>query len=302
MSEDLRGKVIVITGTSSGIGEATMTALARMGARIVSVVRDLSRGEAAVSRTRRQVPNADIDLRVADLSQVRETIRVGREIDSEYESINVLINNAGGIYPANTLTPEGVEMTFAINYLAPFVLTRELMRALRSGAPSRVVNVSSTMHRLGRVSVDDFQGLRLRGGMRAYSSAKLLLLMHTYEAARRYGQFGVTVNALHPGAVATNFGTSGGWRTRLLFRISRPFMISPERGARTSVYLASSGDVEGITGRYFQDCREARSSPISYDEDLQRQLWEYTEDLIAKIISGSGLEPSENRESTSAKG
>jgi NAD(P)-dependent dehydrogenase (short-subunit alcohol dehydrogenase family) len=194
----------------------------------------------------------------------------------------VLINNAGGVSGKRTLTPDGLEETFAINYLAPFLLTHELMDKLLSSVPSRVIVVSSTAHNMGKVDMNDLQSEKRFSPLGTYANAKLMSVMFTYELARRLSGTGVTVNVLHPGFVASNFG-SGSRAIRFLYRIARPFEISSRKGAQTSIYLASSPEVEGVSGEYFYRCRPKKSSKASYDLEKQRGLWSATESILAAL-------------------
>ncbi len=280
---DMANRVCMVTGASSGIGLETAAALAGMGADVVLVVRDPTRGQLAIDEILRRHPMARVESIVADLSVVSQMRHVAREYRARHERLHVLVNNAGVMMGKRTETPDGLETNFAINYLAPFLLTHDLLPALVAGAPSRVIVVSSMMHRMGRLHLDDLQSRRDYNYLRAYSTTKLMSLMFTYELARRLEGTGVTANALHPGFVATGIGRSSGLLFRSIMRIARPFEKSPADGARTSIYLASSAEVEGVTGRYFIDCRPRRSSAISYDQQLQRTLWMETERLLADL-------------------
>lgn len=285
---DMRGKVCIVTGSSSGIGKETASELAGMGATVVMVVRDRERGESAMRGILQRYPEAKFELLVADLSSVSEIRRAANEFRGSHETLDVLVNNAGGVSAKRTVTPDGLEMTFAINYLAPFLLTHELLDALLAGAPSRVINVSSTAHTMGRVDLEDLQGEKRYGAFRAYENAKLMNIMLTYEMARRLDGTEVTVNALHPGFVASNFGKHSSRAIRFFFRITRPFQVSPHEGAQTSIYLASSSEVDGVTGKYFYRCRQKNSSKASYDVEKQRQLWQATESILAGLGVGLG--------------
>jgi len=199
-----------------------------------------------------------------------------------YTHLHVLINNAGATFPGRRReTVDGLEMTFAVNYLAPFLLTHLLLDLLTASAPARIVNVSSDSHRSGSIQLDDLQAEKLYRPMRTYPQAKLAVVLFTYELARRLQGTGVTANCLHPGFVATNFGQIG---TAPVIRTAVKFIslfgMSPEEGAKTSIYLASSPDVEGVTGTYFVKSIPKRSASISYDESLQRQLWEQSAKLV----------------------
>ena len=275
----MQGKTILITGGTQGIGKETARALARLGANVVLVARDRGRGEAAVAEI--QAGNPAIELLVADLSSQADIRRLAEEFSATHEHLHVLVNNAGMMPPARrTLTGEGVEVSLTVNYLAPFLLTNLLLDRLMASAPARIVNVSSESQS-GRAS--DFADLNGEKGynvMRLYGVEKLALMLFTYELARRLAGTGVTVNALHPGIVNTNiFSQFTGPFAPVVERLGRLFLLTPEQGAVTSIYLASSPDVEGVTGKYFIKSKEARSAKASYDLALARQLWETSEQL-----------------------
>jgi NAD(P)-dependent dehydrogenase (short-subunit alcohol dehydrogenase family) len=288
---DMIGKVCIVTGSSSGIGKETAAELAGMGATVIMLVRNRERGESAMQEILRRFPDAKLELLVADLSIVNEIRRAAAEFKTRHERLDVLVNNAGGVSGKRTLTPDGLEMTFAVNYLAPFLLTHELLDVLVASAPSRIVNVSSTAHNMGRVDLDDLQSERRYGALRTYGSAKLMNIMFTYELARRLDSSGVAVNVLHPGFVATNFGRDSNRAIRFFYRIARPFERNSHEGAKTSVYLASSTEVEGVSGKYFYDSKPKESSSASYDIERQKQLWLATESILAGL--GVGLRKQE---------
>ncbi len=288
---DMAGKVCIVTGSNSGIGKETAAELARKGATVVMIVRNRERGEAAMQEIVRRYPTATLDLLIADLSVASEIRRVATEFKARYDRLDVLINNAGGVSGKRTLTPDGLEETFAINYLAPFLLTHELMDTLLSSAPSRVIIVSSTAHNMSKVDLNDLQSERRFSPLGTYANSKLMSVMFTYDLARRLGRTGVTVNALHPGFVASNFG-KGSRAIRFVYRIARPFEISSRKGAQTSIYLASSPNVEGISGKYFYRCKPKQSSKASYDSEKQKSLWSATESILSALGVETGKYPS----------
>jgi NAD(P)-dependent dehydrogenase (short-subunit alcohol dehydrogenase family) len=277
----MRDKVCLVTGGNSGIGKETAVGLAKAGARVVIVARDRRRGEEALAdiRSVAGTTGGAVSLMLADLSSQSEVRRLASEFSNAHPRLDVLVNNAGAVFGERLLSADGVEMTFALNHLGYFLLTHELLNLLRASAPARIVNVASDAHRSAAPRLDDLQYSSDYGGFRVYSHSKLANVMFTYELARRIDGTGVTANALHPGVVATNFGNSGGALFRLGVRLVRPFFISSAKGARTSIYLAASPEVEGISGKYFVNERETRSSPASYDESAQRRLWEESERL-----------------------
>lgn len=273
------GKVCLITGATSGIGKATAVGLASMGASIVMVGRDRGRGEAALAEIKERSPNASVDLLLADLSSQEDIRRLAGEFKEAYPRLDVLINNAGVIRSKRVTTADGIEMTFAVNHLAYFLLTNLLLDVLEASAPSRIVNVASGEQRNGSIDFDDLQGEKGYKGAKAYSQSKLATVLFTYELARRLEGTGVSANCLHPGVVGTNLGSGVSGVFGFTVRALTPLMKSPEKGAETSVYLASSPEVEGLSGRYFVKKAEARSSDLSYDERLARRLWEVSADL-----------------------
>lgn len=276
----MHGSTVLVTGGTGGIGLATATGLAGLDARVGIVGRSATRGEAAADEIRRLVPSAEVDVFEADLSVQSEVRRLAREVERAYPRLDVLVNNAGGYWAHRHVTADGLERTFAVNHLAPFLLTHELRDLLVARAPARVVTVSSGAQAMGRIDLDDLQGERSYNGQRAYNQSKLANVLFTYELARRLDGTGVTATVLHPGVVRTAFGREDPNRSqRLMGQLVRPFMKTPEQGAVTSVYLASSPEVEGVTGVYFANRRPRRSSKASYDRELARRLWEVSAEL-----------------------
>jgi len=273
------GKVCLITGATSGIGKATAMELASMGASVVMVGRDRGRGEAAMAEIKEESSNASVDLMLADLSSQEEIRRLADEFKEAYQRLDVLINNAGVFRSKRITTADGMETTFAVNHLAYFLLTKLLLDVLEASAPSRIVNVSSGDHGNGTIDLDDLQGEKGYKGAKAYSQSKLATVLFTCELARRLDGTGVSANCLHPGVVGTNFGSGVSGAFGVMVRALRPFMLSPAKGAETSIYLASSPEVEGLSGRYFVKKTEARSSDASHDERLARRLWEASAEL-----------------------
>jgi NAD(P)-dependent dehydrogenase (short-subunit alcohol dehydrogenase family) len=273
-------KVCLITGATSGIGRATAMGLASIGASVVMVGRDRGRGEAVMAEIKEGSANDSVDLMLADLSSQEQVRRLAHEFKVTYPRLDVLVNNAGLFRSERITTADGLETTFAVNHLAPFLLTNLLLDVLKTSAPSRIVNVSSGEQRNGTIDFDDLQGEEGYKGAKAYSQSKLANVLFTYELARRLEGTGVAVNCLHPGAgVKTNFGSGVDGVFGVMVRALRPLMISPEKGAETSIYLASSPEVEGVSGRYFAKKAEARSSDVSHDARIARRLWEASAEL-----------------------
>ncbi len=282
LNTSMQGKVCIVTGANSGIGKATSLGLAQMGATVVMVCRDRTKGEEAQNEIKTKSGNDAIDLLLAELSSQDSIRQLVENFQQHDKQLDVLINNAGGVNLSRRETLDGLEMTFALNYLAPFLLTNLLLDKLKASAPARIVNVSSESHESGYIKMDDLQLEKKYRLMRAYGQSKLALVLFTYELARRLQGTGVTANCLHPGFVATNIGQSGVGRVgrSIVKLIFSSLGISPEEGAKTSIYLASSPDIEGVTGKYFVKSIPVRSAPISYDESLQRQLWEESAKLV----------------------
>jgi retinol dehydrogenase-14 len=277
----MRGKVCAVTGANVGIGLETAVALARLGACVAIVCRTAEKAERAAAEIRRRSPEADVRPFVADLSSQRAVRALAAELTGALPRLDVLVNNAGLVLRERVLTEDGIETTFAVNHLAYFLLARLLEPALAASAPARIVNVASRAHRSGTLRFDDLMGARAYDPMQAYAQSKLANIVFTYELARRLRGTGVTANCLHPGVVATNFGNAGPALIRLGVRLGRPFLRSPARGARTSVFLASSPAVEGVTGQYFVDERARRSSDESYAPTVAARLWRVSEELTS---------------------
>ena len=282
----MQGKVCLITGANSGIGKATALGLAQMGATVVMVCRDRAKGEEAQREIKTQSGNDAVDLLLADLSSQQSIRQLADTFRQRYTHLHVLINNAGAGFTQRRESVDGLEMTFAVNYLAPFLLTNLLLDVLKNSTPARIINVDSDNHRFVRLDMHDLQLKHRYGFLRAYGRSKLALLLFTYELARQLHGTGITVNALEPGPTATTFGQKdAGPLARTLLRFISTRFGSPEKGAQTSVYLASSPEVEMITGNYFVKSVPRKSSTLSYDESLQRQLWEES----AKLVQLSAL-------------
>ncbi len=268
----MQGKVIVITGATSGIGQVAAEKLAAMGARIVQVARDAARGQAAMDRLTVCGPRTDHRIYYADLSRLSEMKRVAAEIARAEPRIDVLLNNAGAVFGARQVTEDGLEKTFALNHLSYFVLTLGLRQRLAASA--RVINTSSDAHRGNRLDFDDLQSARNFSGFPVYGRTKLANILFTRELARRLNGSGITANSFHPGFVATRFGDEAGGLLALGIRGAKVFAISPEKGAETMVYLASSPEVAGVTGKYFYKCRLATPTREAQDDSAARRLWE----------------------------
>jgi NAD(P)-dependent dehydrogenase (short-subunit alcohol dehydrogenase family) len=277
----MAGKTVLVTGATGGIGHATAIGLARLGARVGITGRDLARAEAAAADIRATTNNAEVDAFAADLSSQTEVRRLAREVLDRYPRLDVLVNNVGGFWAHRHVTTDGLEHTFALNHLAPFLLTMLLLDRLKASAPARIVSVASGAHTAGRLDFNDLQGEQKYSGQRAYNASKLANVMFTYELARRLHGSGVTATVLHPGVVRTAFGAEDqATFFTILSPLIRPFLKSTAQGAATSIYLASSVQVEGFTGQYFANRKPKKSSTPSYDSAAARHLWQVSADLV----------------------
>jgi NAD(P)-dependent dehydrogenase (short-subunit alcohol dehydrogenase family) len=280
MTQIMREKTCLVTGATSGIGKATAHALARQGAKLVVVGRNLPKTEAAVQEIRQQSGNPDVAFLLADLSSQAQIRQLAGEFRARYDRLDVLVNNAGAVFARRQESVDGLELTFATNHLNYFLLTNLLLDRLRASAPARIVNVASAAHQGVALDFDDLQMRRRYGMMLAYGRSKLANLYFTYELARRLAGSGVTVNTVHPGYVATGLGANNfGFLGRLLKPLINLPGKAPGDGADTVIYLATSPGVEGVSGEYFVDRRPVPSSQVSYDEDAARRLWQISEEL-----------------------
>jgi retinol dehydrogenase 12 len=288
VEQDMKGRVVVITGATSGIGQVAAERLAGKGARIIQVARNRERAEAAMKRLRERSPGVAHAIYYADLLRLNEMKRVASEIAATEPRIHVLINNAGAMFSSRQLTEDRLERTFALNHMAYFVLTHELRGKLIASAPARVVNTASDAHESATLDFADLQSatayrgswresLRYGGpGFKVYGRSKLCNILFTRELARRLAGTGVTANCLHPGFVATRFGDQSGGLISLGVRAAKLFALSPDEGAETLVYLASSPEVAGVTGKYFQKCRPVSPSKEAQDDAAAKHLWQET--------------------------
>ena len=272
---------VVVTGGTGGLGKATAMGLASLGARVGIVGRDRARAEAAAEELRRGSGNDGIDVFEADLSAQAAVRRLAAEIQERYPRLDVLVNNVGGFWAHRHDTADGLELTFALNHLASFLLTHLLVDRMIAQGRARIVTVTSSAEALGRIDFDDLQGTGRYSGQRAYNQSKLANVLFTHELARRLGGTEVTANAVHPGVTRTSFGAEDQMRLYAATSgVARPFMRSPERGADTIVYMASSPEVEGVTGGYFHDRRPKRSSRASHDRATAERLWRVSAELV----------------------
>jgi NAD(P)-dependent dehydrogenase (short-subunit alcohol dehydrogenase family) len=278
-------KICMITGANSGIGKATALRLAELGATVVTVCRSRERGEKAMVHIKTASHADSVELLLADFTSLDSVRALAGEFREKHDALHVLVNNAGVARVRRSVTVDGFETTFQVDYLSHFLLTNLLLELLKKSAPTRIINVSSVSHYGGHMNFDDLQLKKGYGVMKAYSQAKLAQVLFTYELSRRLEGTGVTANCLHPGTVATNIWGSAMGPFSFLGRISRLFLISPEEGAETVVYLASSPKVEGVTGKYYEQNRDKKSSADSYDRALAEKLWSESERLTGRSMN-----------------
>ncbi len=274
----MEGKVALITGGTSGIGKAAATALAAMGAEVVVTGRDRERAEKAVADIRRDSGGPKVSLMLADLAVQTEVRKLAEGFRERHDRLDMLVNNAGLIQSRRTETPDGIELTLAVNHLAPFLLTNLLLEMLERSAPSRIITVSSEARRSARIDFDDLQSRRRYRAFPVYGMTKLANILFTYELAQRLKGTGVVANCVHPGGVNTNFGGNNMSIGILLFRAFKPFMRTPEQGADTIIYLAAAPEAGAMSGKYLADRKEIFPAQPR-DEALQKRLWEVSAEL-----------------------
>ena len=282
----MNDNVILITGATSGIGKATALGLAETGANVVLLGRNAQKGARAMEEIKARTGSDKLDFLKADLLSMADVRRAAQTFKERHRRLDVLVNNAGAVFNRFEKTADGFERTFALNHLAPFLLTNLLLDVMKHDAPARVVTVSSIAHRNGRIDFADLQAEQSFSGLRSYADTKLMNVLFTYQLAKRLEGTGITANCLHPGVVASDFGDEAGGIVRALaWVVKKTVAISPEQGAKTSIYLASSPDVAAISGKYFVDCHERRSTKVSYDRRLQERLWDASERLVGDSFS-----------------
>jgi NAD(P)-dependent dehydrogenase (short-subunit alcohol dehydrogenase family) len=278
--QSMTGRTCLVTGATSGIGEETALGLARRGARVLVVGRDPERGERARASIAERSGNSAIELLLADFSRLSEVRRLAVEVGQRTAELHVLVNNAGVVNLSRTTTPDGFESTFAVNHLAYFLLTQLLLPLLQRSAPARIVNVASDAHKFGPLDLDDLQSERRYRSMRVYGASKTANLLFTQELAKRLEGTPVTVNALHPGAVATRLGHNNGWLGKLATSLTKPFFLTPAQGAETSVFLASDPSVARVNGRYFVKKRAIEPAPHARDPLAAKRLWDESARMV----------------------
>lgn len=288
LKENMNGKICLVTGATNGIGKAAAQALAQMGATVVIVGRNPAKCAAVVSEIKQISGNNKVEALVADLSIMAEVQQVAEQFKAKYQKLHVLVNNAGAAFGKREVTSEGFEKTFALNHLNYFLLTGLLLDTLKASAPARIVNVSSDAHKGAHLDFDDLQLEKGNFVFNAYGRSKLATVVFSYELARRLSGTGVTCNVLHPGLVRTGFASNMGAVLSAVIDFFMRFAgLTPEQGAQTSVYLATSPDVEKVTGKYWEKCKAVPSGDSSYDEATWTRLWEVSDKMVAARATAS---------------
>jgi NAD(P)-dependent dehydrogenase (short-subunit alcohol dehydrogenase family) len=281
LTENMNGKICLVTGATNGIGKATAQALAQMGATVVIVGRDAQKAAQVTGEIREATSNLNVDWLLADLSSQQDIRRLAAEFKGKYQYLHVLLNNAGGTFTTRQLSVDGIEMTFALNHLAYFLLTNLLLERIIASAPARIINVSSDAHSGGKIDFDNLLGERSYSSFGPYGNSKLGNILFTTELARRLVGTGVTVNALHPGLTSTGFGKNNpGSLMKIMGAVIPLIARSPEKGAKTSVYLASLPAVQNITGKYFVDCKVTQPAPQAADMVVAKKLWDVSAEMV----------------------
>lgn len=280
MTTNMNGKLCVVTGANSGIGKETALGLAQAGAHVVMMCRSLEKGTAVQQTIKQKSGNDQVDLLLVDFASQASIRQVAAEFKERYDRLDLLVNNAGALFLGYQKSAEGIEKSFAVNHLGYFLLTNLLLDVIKASAPARIVNVSSTMHYTGTLDFEDMQFANGYSATKAYARSKLANIHFTYELARRLEGTEVTANCLHPGFVASNFGKNNGILAKVMMFLSRPFAISEKKGAETSLYLAMSPEVEGVTGKYFDQKKAIDSAASTYDEDISKRLWKFSAELV----------------------
>ena len=284
MSDQMKGKTVIVTGGNNGIGLETAVGLSTLGAHVVITARNQAKGEAALADIKDRSGNDSVQLMLADFASLSSIRDFAADFKKNHDRLDVLVNNAGGLNTSRSETQDGFETTFGVNHLGYFLVTNLLLDTLKASTPARVVSVSSRAHvRRKGMNFDDLNSEQSYGGMGVYGDSKLANVLFTYELARRLEGSSVTANCLHPGVVRSGFGQNNGGLISLLFKsaytLMTPLTKSNAQGAATSIYLASSPEVEGVTGKYFADSKETPSNPASHDKEAAKRLWEISEQM-----------------------
>lgn len=277
----MTGKTVLVTGATNGIGFITARELAKMGATVLMVARDQTKGRAKLEEIRQAVPQAKLELMLCDLSSMASIRQLATNLTAKYSSLDVLVNNAGAFYSERQVSKDGLEMTFALNHIGYFLLTNLLLETLKRTKNSRIVSVSSGAHLSGKMNFDDLQFEKKFNGWQAYSDSKLANVLFTKELSRRLAGTGVTANCLHPGFVKTGFANGSSGFLGLALNLAKNILaITPEKGAETMIYLSSSQEVANVTGEYFDKKKIAKVNPQALDSSISKRLWEVSEKLV----------------------
>jgi retinol dehydrogenase-12 len=282
------GKICVVTGANSGIGKETALGLAQMGAHVVMVCRNADKGKGALEDIRREVPSAQLDLLIADMSSQASVRALAEQIHEKYSRLHVLINNAGGAAGAGTLSADGIELTVAGNHIGAALLTGLLLDLLKASAPSRIVNVSSEAHRgTKELDINNLPAIEpsVMSGFQAYGRSKLLMNAFTFELSRKLEGTGVTCNCLHPGVVATNIFSRARGVFKIILTLMQPFMLNAKQGAVVTLWAATSPELASVSGKYFVKSKEKESSPLSRDPKTQAEIWQWTEKVTGQTLA-----------------
>ncbi|MFC2113290.1 SDR family oxidoreductase [Bacteroidota bacterium] len=274
----MKGKTVLVTGATSGIGKAAAIELARKGARVVFTYRNREKGDLTMAEIRKVTGSEKVHMLELDLASLDSVHKMTKNFLADFDQLDVLINNAGGYFGYRRSTEEGFEYTFGVNHLGHFLLTN-LLKDKLIASRSRIINVSSAAQKAGKINFDDLMFENRFHGFRAYAQAKLANIVFSYELHRRWGDRGITANAVHPGAVGTNFGYDARPVFKFLIKLGKPILKSPKKGAETIVYLASSQEVEGISGKYYASLKQLKSNAESYKQEVWKRLWEVSEEL-----------------------
>ena len=275
----MNNKICMVTGATSSIGEVTALELARQGATVIVIGRNPEKSTATVNKIKQVTGNSKVDFMLVDLSSQKEIHNLVQQFQSRYQRLDVLINNAGALFLKRKESVDGIEMTLATNYLAPFLLTNLLIDILKASAPSRIINVSALLHKRAEIDFNDLQNKKRYNALRVYSQTKLENILFTYELAHQLEGTGVTVNVLHPGVIASNLGVNNSRFFVSARRFINLFLTSPEKGAQTMIYLASSPEIANVTGKYFINNKSVLSSKASYNKNDAALLWRMSVEL-----------------------
>lgn len=286
--QDFKNKICLVTGATSGIGKATALKLAEMGASLILISRNANKGKIVCEQIKKETNNDNIAFYKLDLSLMKEVKETAQKIHSDFDHIDVLINNAGARFLDHIVTKEGIEQTLALNHLSHFLLTNLLLDRLKESSSARIINISSGTHSSGNGVIENITNSSEYDGRKQYANSKLANILFTYELAGRLENANIAVNAVDPGGVATNFARNNGlisWLRHRIYYLTKGTLLTPKQGCETVVYLATSPEVEGVTGKYFTNKKEVKSSSISYESNIAKKLWEMSEEITSRQLT-----------------